>query len=228
MHRFSSGCTLLLLVSLPLAGQEPIELESEVHLNEHDVPWPEPVSIDTSGMSQEAAVRAQDFRRLGEVMRWKTLIGTGGRFGEGLPDPDIGFGVGELGPGAIYPPHKHPTPELYYFVSGSAKWIVDGEQFIATPGSTVYMKPNAVHSLEVISEEKAVVVWADWSPNGDMEAMRGEYELLEHVPEQPRKPGSINPIKRFHVASPGRRHSSAKIVERFALHCLHASAHRRL
>jgi hypothetical protein len=49
------------------------------------------------------------------------------------------------------------------------------------------MKPNAVHSLEIISAEKAVVVWADWSPNGDMDAMRGGYELLGHVPEQPER-----------------------------------------
>ena len=73
MHRFSSGCTLLLLVSLPLADQEPIELGSEMHLNEHDVPWPEPVSIDTSDMSQEAAVRAQDFRQRKVDRQWRTV-----------------------------------------------------------------------------------------------------------------------------------------------------------
>lgn len=49
------------------------------------------------------------------------------------------------------------------------------------------MKPNAVHSLEVISGETAVVAWADWSPNGDMDAMQGGYELLEHVPLQPER-----------------------------------------
>ena len=47
------------------------------------------------------------------------------------------------------------------------------------------MKPGAVHSLEIISEEKAVIVWADWAPNGDREAMQGGYELLGHVPMQP-------------------------------------------
>jgi hypothetical protein len=61
------------------------------------------------------------------------------------------------------------------------------EGFASLPGSTVYMMPNAVHSLEIISEEKAVVVWAGWSPNGDMDAMQGGYELLGHVPEQPER-----------------------------------------
>jgi len=182
MLRFISGFAIALLISMPLAGQQAANLQSKVHLNEHDVPWPEPPAIEE--MSGIDPTMAQNFRRLSEVMRWKTLVGTGGRFGEALPDPDMAFGVGELGPGAIYPPHRHPTPELYYFVSGSARWVVDGEEFVATPGSTVYMKPFAVHSLEVISDETAVVVWADWSPNGDMEAMQGGYELLEHVPEQ--------------------------------------------
>jgi quercetin dioxygenase-like cupin family protein len=170
---------------MPSSSQVAGGLESAVHLNEHDVPWPELVTVDEASIPEELRARAQEMRRMQEVMRWKTLVGTGGRFGEALPDPDIGFGVGELGPGAIYPAHRHPCPELYYFISGSARWNVDGEEFIATPGSTVYMKPNSVHSLEIISEEKAVVVWADWSPNGDMEAMQGGYELLGHVPEQP-------------------------------------------
>ena len=192
MYRFLAGFVAALLISMPLSGQQAVQLQSAVHLNEHDVPWPQPRS--TSDLPNTDSVAAQDFQRLGEVMRWKTLIGTGGRFGEALPDRDIAFGVGELGPGAIYPPHRHPSPELYYFVSGSARWNVDGEEFVATPGSTVYMKPYAIHSLEVISEEKAVVVWADWSPNGDMDAMQGGYELLEHVPPQPER-AKINRVE---------------------------------
>lgn len=183
MIRFLSGFALALLISMPLSGQQTSSRQSDVHLHESDVPWPEPPAGATASDNPQAG----DFQRMSEVMRWKTLIGTGGRFGEGLPDPDIGFGTGELGPGAIYPAHRHPAPELYYFVSGSAKWNVDGEEFIATPGSTVYMKPNAIHSLEVISDEKAVVIWADWSPNGDMDAMQGGYELLDRVPEQPER-----------------------------------------
>ena len=187
MARFTAGFLLALIISMPLSGQQAGSLQSSVHLNEHDLSWPPLVSDEDMAASGLDEQTIQDIQRMGEVMRWKTLVGTGGRFGEGLPDKDIAFGVGELAPGAIYPPHRHPSPELYYFVTGSAKWNVDGEEFVATPGSTVYMKPNAVHSLEIVSDEAAFVVWADWSPDGDMDAMQGGYELLEHVPEQPER-----------------------------------------
>ena len=64
------------------------------------------------------------------MIRLKTLVG---RPQKGIPDQDIKFGVMEIGPGAIYPAHQHPTPEIYYFVSGRAQWIVDGEEFSAKP-----------------------------------------------------------------------------------------------
>jgi len=185
MLRFAAGFAVALIISMPLAGQDRATLASRVHLNERDVPWPAVAPLDAAALPAEQRERALEFQRMREVMRWKTLIGTGGRFGEALPDPDIGFGIGELGPGAIYPAHRHPCPELYYFISGRARWNVDGEEFIAEPGSAVYMQPNAVHSLEVISAEKAVVAWADWTPDGDRTAMQGGYELLGRVPEQP-------------------------------------------
>lgn len=187
MFRFFSGFAVALIISMPLSGQDRSNLVSKVHLNEKDLPWPELVAIDEANIAPELLARSQEFQRMGEIMRWKTLVGTGGRFGEALPDPDIGFGIGEIGPGGIYPAHRHPCPELYYFVSGRARWNVDGEEFIAEPGSTVYMKPNAIHSLEIISAEKAVIVWADWAPNGDKEPMQGGYELLGHVPVQPER-----------------------------------------
>jgi len=64
---------------------------------------------------------------------------------------------------------------------------VNGEEFIAEPGSVVYMKPNAVHSLEVISNEKLVVVWADWAPDGDRSVLNTGYKLIGTVPPQPER-----------------------------------------
>lgn len=187
MFRFVCGFLFAMALMLPLAGQGDHHLRSLIHLNEKDVPYPPLVNMPEDRIPPEMRAQAADFRRLGEVMRWKTLVGTGGRFGEGLPDRDMHFGIGEIGPGAIYPEHRHPTPELYYFLAGAAKWNVDGEVFEATPGSTVYMKPWAVHSMEVTSDERAVVVWADWAPNCDRSTLHGGYELMETVPEQPER-----------------------------------------
>ena len=187
MIRFLCGFLVAVAIMLPLAGQGDSDLTSLVHLNERDVPWPVRENVADDQIPEEMRQRQAEFVRLSEVMRWKTLIGTGGRFGEALPDRDMHFGIGEIGPGAIYPEHKHPTPELYYFISGSATWNVDGETFHAEPGSAVYMKPWAVHSMEVTSNERAVVVWADWAPNCDRTTLHGGYELLGTVPEQPER-----------------------------------------
>ena len=62
---------------------------------------------------------------------------------------------------------------------------VDGERFEAGPGSLVYMKPNAVHQLEVISDERIVVVWADWAPDGDKSVHDAGFKILAPVPQQP-------------------------------------------
>ncbi|MBT8078564.1 MAG: cupin domain-containing protein [Gammaproteobacteria bacterium] len=187
MLRFLAGFLTALVLTLPLAVLSDQQLSSLVHLNEKDVPWPALDEVPEDQIPEELRAQAADFRRLSEVMRWKTLIGTGGRFGEGLPDRDMHFGIGEIGPGAIYPRHRHPTPELYYFISGSARWVVDGEEFVAEPGSAVYMKPFAVHRMEVTSDESAVVVWADWAPDCDRSTLHGGYELMDPVPEQPER-----------------------------------------
>jgi hypothetical protein len=89
MLRFVSGFAIALLISMPSSSQVAGDLKSAVHLNEHDVPWPELVAMDEASIPEELKERAQELRRMQEIMRWKTLVGTGGRFGEALPDPDI-------------------------------------------------------------------------------------------------------------------------------------------
>ena len=139
MLKFAAG--FLTALALTFAFSSHGDLRSLAHLNEAEIPWPALADLTDVDMSDEERAVRESARPLQEVLRWKTLIGTGGRFGEGLPDEDLAFGIGELGPGAIYPDHRHPTAELYYIISGSARWNVDGEEFEATPGSVVYMKP---------------------------------------------------------------------------------------
>lgn len=119
------------------------------HINQNDIPW----SADDGPLS--------------EVMRWRTLLGTGGYFGEGLANEDLYVRQGEMGPGAIYPDHQHPSAEAWYFISGRAKWTVDGEEFYAEPGSAVYLKPNSVRSVEIVSKDKADIVRVNWGTDCD-------------------------------------------------------------
>ena len=62
-----------------------------------------------------------------------------------------------------------------------------GKTFLAEPGSLIHMKPNAIHSLEVVSDERLFVVWADWAPNWDRSVLESDFELLGRVPAQPEK-----------------------------------------
>src|SRR5262245_17470017 len=73
-----------------------------------------------------------------KVYRYKPLIG--GQRGA-VPQEDMLMGVLELAPGAIYPAHKHPAPELYYVMSGKARWTVGEETFEAGPGMAIYHPP---------------------------------------------------------------------------------------
>lgn len=124
------------------------------HVNYYDLPW-----------SQDPGIP------LLTVARWRTLLGTGGIFGEGLPNRDLYIRQGEMGPRAIYPLHQHPSAEFWYFISGRAKWQVDGEEFLAEPGSTVYLRPNAIRAVEITSKDKAVIARGNWGINCNREIL---------------------------------------------------------
>src|SRR5262245_40927695 len=77
---------------------------------------------------------------LRKVYRYKALIG-GQRPGV-VPQQDVLMGMLELAPKATYPAHSHPSPEIYYVMSGTARWTVGEETFTANPGTAVYHPPN--------------------------------------------------------------------------------------
>ncbi len=120
---------------------------------------------------------------LRRVYRYKALIG-GGWLGV-IPQKDILMGVLELAPGAIYSAHAHPAPELYYVMSGRARWTVNDETFDAEPGTAIYHAPNALHRIINTGDETLRVCWMWWAPNGDREVLHIGSKLLEPVPEQP-------------------------------------------
>jgi len=97
------------------------------------------------------------------------------------------MGMLELAPGATYPAHRHPSPELYYVMSGTAQWTVDEETFTAGPGTAIYHPPNTRHRMVNTGDEVLRTVYMWWAPGGDREVIKMPSELLESVPEQPAK-----------------------------------------
>ena len=82
---------------------------------------------------------------LRRVYHYKALIG--GSWPGVIPHSDVLMGVLELAPGAIYPGHQHPAPEIYYVVSGTAEWSVGDEAFVAEAGTAIYHAPGMLHRM---------------------------------------------------------------------------------
>lgn len=120
---------------------------------------------------------------LRRVYRYKPLIG--GSWQGVIPQQDILMGVLELAPGATYAAHAHPAPEIYYVMSGTARWTVGDETFDAKPGTAIYRAPNALHRMINTGDETLRVCWMWWAPDGNREVLNIGSKLLEPVPEQP-------------------------------------------
>jgi quercetin dioxygenase-like cupin family protein len=181
MRGLSFGAPLVLcFVSSGSYGQAPTAGEAAraadpnasapTHTNLKDRPW----------ISSEQYPEA-----LRRVYRYKALIG-GGRPGV-IPQSDVLMGVLELAPRAIYSAHKHPAPELYYVISGTAEWTVGAETFTVEPGTAIYHPPDTLHRMINTGDEVLRTVYMWWAPGGNREVLKVRSTLLEAVPEQPAK-----------------------------------------
>ena len=47
--------------------------------------------------------------------------------------------------GGIYPSHWHQEMELQIILSGSARYTVNGENYVVKEGNALYIAPNAIH-----------------------------------------------------------------------------------
>ena len=141
----------------------------EPYVNASDVKW-----RSTFTYYDEAFAKA---------FRFRTLVG-----GEYAPvqGKNVYFGEAEWAPGAIYVGHKHPSPEIYYVISGEAEWTVDGETFRATPGTAIYAKPNAVHRMVNVGDGVLKTVWMWW---GKPKVTSQPSIRVEPIAEQP--PGAV-------------------------------------
>ena len=73
---------------------------------------------------------------------------------------DLNVGVGRMLGGQYHIKHHHPRgSEFYFFLSGSARVHVDGEEVTATRGTVIYLPPGCVHSIRNTGEEPVDLVY---------------------------------------------------------------------
>jgi len=73
---------------------------------------------------------------------------------------ELTVGFGELPPGKVLGLHHHVgDAEFYYVLSGRAKVTVEDLEVDATPGTAIYIPPDAKHSIVNESREKFVILY---------------------------------------------------------------------
>ena len=80
--------------------------------------------------------------------------------GELSGSKDLHVGVARMQPGEYHIRHHHPLgSEFYFFLSGEAVVHVDGVDYPARRGTSVYLPPNTVHSVRNTGSETVDLVF---------------------------------------------------------------------
>jgi len=74
---------------------------------------------------------------------------------------DICLGFTLIAPNTLYPTHHHPATELYYAISGTACWILEGVAQDHCPGTFVLHPSRARHAMRT-SDETLLALYT-WS-----------------------------------------------------------------
>ena len=80
------------------------------------------------------------------------------------PDARIGFTL--LAPRTLYPMHAHPAVELYWVLSGHARWTSGHADATVPPGAFVLHRCNEPHAMQT-TDEPLLALWG-WS--GDIDS----------------------------------------------------------
>ena len=75
-------------------------------------------------------------------VRWKDLIGR-----EQGTSQSLLLGIAEIPPGATLARHRHTAPEIYYVLAGAGHVEVDGQEYLATTGSAIFIPGDAMHGF---------------------------------------------------------------------------------
>jgi len=96
-------------------------------------------------------------------MAWAELVGPQAPF----HSDQVCLGLTIIGPHVRYPEHAHPAVEVYYVLSGTARWTSKGITKAQPPGAYILHPSNVVHVMET-AEEPLIAAYT-WS--GDVHTL---------------------------------------------------------
>ena len=80
---------------------------------------------------------------------------------------DVLTGTVTLKPGQEpHPPHTHAEEEFLYITEGSGTWHLDGKDFAATKGDTIYTEPWVIHGIKNTGTTPLTFVVVKWNTKG--------------------------------------------------------------
>ena len=99
----------------------------------------------------------EDMPDLGVKMAWGEIIGPEAPY----LSSSFCFGFTMIAPDSLYPAHFHPAVELYYVLSGTAEWTLNGKAALQKPGTFILHPANAVHAMRTGKEPLlAMYTWS--------------------------------------------------------------------
>jgi mannose-6-phosphate isomerase-like protein (cupin superfamily) len=84
----------------------------------------------------------------------------------------------------VPPPHYHAFEETYYFVGGTARGLLEGNEFDITAGDVAFAGVNALHGFVPTSDDplRWIEVMAPRPPEQDSMMFVGQWERLRSAP----------------------------------------------
>jgi mannose-6-phosphate isomerase-like protein (cupin superfamily) len=80
---------------------------------------------------------------------------------------DVLTGTVTLKPGQEpHPPHQHAEEEFLFISEGSGQWHLNGKEFAAAKGDTIFTAPWDVHGIKNTGTTPLTFVVFKWNPKG--------------------------------------------------------------
>ena len=80
---------------------------------------------------------------------------------------DVLTGTVTIKPGQEpHPPHQHAEEEFLFISEGSGQWHLNGKEFAAAKGDTIYTAPWDIHGIKNTGTTPLTFVVFKWNPKG--------------------------------------------------------------